>query len=66
MTDIELRPTVCDALDFGPSVDAAHIGATAKDGVATLSGHVTTHAEKPNAAEIAPLGRALRAKLTVI
>jgi osmotically-inducible protein OsmY len=46
MSDLTLRQTVLDELEFEPSVDAAHIGVTVKDGVVTLSGHVSSYAEK--------------------
>jgi osmotically-inducible protein OsmY len=31
---------------FEPSLDAAHIGVTAREGVVALSGHVASYAEK--------------------
>jgi osmotically-inducible protein OsmY len=46
MEDKQLRQAVNDELEFEPSVDAAHIGVTAKDGVVTLTGHVSSYAEK--------------------
>lgn len=46
MNDIELQCRVLDELKWEPSVEAAHIGVTAKDGVITLSGHVQSYAEK--------------------
>ena len=46
MSDLTLRQTVLDELDFEPSVDAAHIGVAVKGGVVTLSGHVRSYAEK--------------------
>ncbi|WP_199084361.1 BON domain-containing protein [Bosea sp. ASV33] len=46
MTDKTLKQTVLDELAWEPSVNAAHIGVTARDGVVTLSGHVETYAEK--------------------
>lgn len=44
--DSLLQQDVMDELDFEPSVDAAHIGVTAKNGVITLTGHVSSYAEK--------------------
>ena len=44
--DLQLQQRVIDALEFEPSVDAAHIGVSARDGVVTLSGHVSSYAEK--------------------
>jgi len=46
MDDVELRQNVLDELEFEPSIDAANIGVTAKDGVVTLMGHVPSYAEK--------------------
>ncbi len=45
-TDSELQHDVLDELKWEPSMDAAHIGVSAKDGVVTLSGHVSSYAEK--------------------
>jgi hypothetical protein len=44
--DLELRQDVLDELEFEPSVNAAHIGVTANKGVVTLTGYVTSYAEK--------------------
>ncbi len=41
-----LKQAVLDELNWEPSVDAAHIGVTAKDGVVTLMGHVESYREK--------------------
>lgn len=46
MTDLKLRQEVLDELEFEPSVDAAGIGVAVNDGVVTLSGHVSSYAEK--------------------
>src|SRR3954453_2927052 len=46
MTDDELQRDVLDELKWEPSVDAAHVGVSVKDGVVTLSGHVSSYAEK--------------------
>lgn len=45
-TDLDIQHSVQYELEWEPSVDAAHIGVTANDGVVTLSGHVATHAER--------------------
>src|SRR3954452_21774717 len=45
-TDSELQRDVLDELRWEPSVDAAHIGVSVKDGVVTLNGHVSSYAEK--------------------
>jgi osmotically-inducible protein OsmY len=44
--DKNLKQAVLDELAWEPSVNAADIGVTAKDGIVTLMGHVTTFAEK--------------------
>jgi len=46
ISDKELRQHVLDELDFEPSVDAAHIGIAARDGVVTLTGRVASYDEK--------------------
>ena len=40
-TDSELQRDVLDELKWEPSVDAAHLGVAVKDGIITLTGHVT-------------------------
>lgn len=52
--DNHIKQAVLDELKWEPSVNAAHIGVTAKDGVVTLMGSVETYAEK-HAAETATL-----------
>ena len=52
-TDSQLKTSVLDELNWRPSVDAAHIGVTAKDGVVTLTGQVAHYAEKTAAEEAA-------------
>lgn len=52
-TDSQLRQDVVDELDFEPSVNAAQVGVTAKNGVITLTGHVGSYAEKVAAEEAA-------------
>ena len=46
MDDKQLQQNIRDELEFEPSVDAAHIGVAVDDGVVTLSGHVSSYAEK--------------------
>ncbi len=46
MDDISLRQDVLDELEFEPSLDAAHIGVAVEKGVVTLTGHVTSYAQK--------------------
>lgn len=49
MNDSTLRQDIIDELDFEPSIDAASIGVAVEDGVVTLSGHVSTYAQKATA-----------------
>ncbi len=51
-SDTFLKESVLAELLWEPSIKAAHIGVTARDGVVTLMGHVQTYAEK-HAAEVA-------------
>lgn len=44
--DLKLQQQVIDALEFEPSVKAAHIGVSVRDGVVELSGHVESFVEK--------------------
>ena len=48
--DKQLKQAVLDELQWEPSVNAAHIGVTAKDEIVTFSGHVKNLFQK-NAAE---------------
>ena len=51
-TDSHLQKAVTEELRWEPSVVAAHLGVTAESGVVTLTGHVTSFAQK-HAAETA-------------
>ena len=42
--DKHLQQAVIDELSWEPSLNAAHIGVAAQDGVVTLSGHVAAYA----------------------
>ena len=44
--DLQLQQRVLDELEFEPSVAAAHIGVSARQGVVTLTGHVGSYSEK--------------------
>lgn len=44
--DSTLRADIEAELEFEPSIDAANIGVAVKDGVATLTGHVASYAQK--------------------
>jgi len=46
ISDHKLRQDVIDELDFEPSLDASHIAVGVHDGVVTLSGSVSSYAEK--------------------
>ena len=46
MNDEALQEDVLEELKWDPEVDAAHIGVAVKDGAVTLSGHVSSYAEK--------------------
>ena len=46
MSDIQLRQDILDALEFEPSIDAAHIGVAVEKGVVTLTGHVGSYVAK--------------------
>ncbi|HEY2146985.1 MAG TPA: BON domain-containing protein [Pirellulales bacterium] len=46
MSDTDLQRDVLDELKWEPSVNAAHIGVSVKDGIVTLSGHVDSYMEK--------------------
>jgi osmotically-inducible protein OsmY len=46
MEDKYLRQSIIDELDFEPSIDAADIGVAVEAGVVTLTGHVSSYAEK--------------------
>src|SRR4051812_16435392 len=60
-SDIELQRDVLHELAWEPSVDAAHIGVSVKDGVVTLTGHVPSYAEKYAAERAAKRVQGVRA-----
>lgn len=45
-TDAQLKLDVTRELEWDPSINAAHVGVAAQDGVVTLTGHLDTYAEK--------------------
>jgi BON domain len=61
MDDKGLREEVIRELEFEPSIDAAHIGVAVEKGIVTLSGHVSTLAEKAAAEEAVRRVRGVRA-----
>lgn len=60
-TDIDLRRDVIAELEWEPSIDAAHIGVTACDGVVTLTGSVKSYSEKLTAERVAKRVRGVQA-----
>jgi len=52
-TNMQLQFDVLDELQYEPSVDAAGIGVTVKDGIVTLSGNVKSYPEKWSATRAA-------------
>jgi len=60
MPDFDLRQDVLDELDFDPSINAAQIGVAVEKGIVTLSGHVSSYAEKIAAERIALRVRGVR------
>ncbi len=61
MSDKTLKHAVEEELDWEPSIDSEHIGVTVEDGVVTLSGHVSTYAEKFTAEKAAKRVKGVRA-----
>lgn len=59
--DLGLRKDIEAELEFEPTVDAANIGVAVKDGVATLTGHVTSFAQKLAAERAAGRVKGVRA-----
>jgi osmotically-inducible protein OsmY len=60
INDKSVQQAVLDELEWDPSVDSAHIGVTARNGIVTLPGHVNSYAEKWSAQRAA--GRVLGVK----
>ena len=52
MTDKDLKRNIEHALDWEPSLDAAHIGVTVETGVVTLHGNVRSYSEKMTAERV--------------
>ncbi|KQY21546.1 BON domain-containing protein [Rhizobium sp. Root482] len=61
MDDRRIRRDILDELEFDPSLDAARIGVAVEQGIATLSGHVGSYAQKLMAESIAQRIRVVRA-----
>ena len=60
-THLCLRKISKKSLKFEPAVDASAIGVAVKDGVATLTGHVASYAEKVAAEHVAEPRQGVRA-----
>ncbi len=60
-TDSELQRDVLDELKWEPSINAAHIGVSVKDGIAILSGHVDSYWERFMAERAAKRVRGVKA-----
>ncbi|WP_246175826.1 BON domain-containing protein [Roseovarius bejariae] len=60
MDDATIQQDVLDELDFEPSIDAADIGVSVDEGVVSLSGHVTTYAERAKAEKVASRVKGVR------
>lgn len=65
-TDIDIQHNVQHQLEWEPSVNAAHIGVAASEGVVTLSGHVVTFGEKLTAERAAQHVHGVRAVVNEI
>jgi osmotically-inducible protein OsmY len=61
MTDISLRKTIMEQLEFQPDIDAANIGVVVANGVVTLFGHVSSYAEKVSVERTVKAVRGVRA-----
>lgn len=61
MDDLSLRDHVLSELEFEPSISASHIGVSVEKGVVTLSGHVSSYAEKLTAERVVQRLKGVRA-----
>ncbi|MEK1888398.1 MAG: BON domain-containing protein [Phyllobacterium sp.] len=46
MSDSSLRQDIFDELEYEPSIDAAHVDVAVKDGIVTLTGNVSSFAQR--------------------
>ncbi|WP_454764020.1 BON domain-containing protein [Cupriavidus campinensis] len=60
-TDHEIQRDVTEELDWDPSIDAAAIGVEVHDGIVTLTGHLSSYAEKLSAERAAERVAGVRA-----
>jgi osmotically-inducible protein OsmY len=61
MNDAELKRSIVAEFEFEPSINATHIGVAVENGVVTLTGRVSTFAEKVAAERVALRVRGVRA-----
>ncbi|UCC24578.1 MAG: BON domain-containing protein [Gemmatimonadales bacterium] len=61
MEDRTIQKAVLEELDWDPSLDAAGIGVTVKEGIVTLTGEVNSYLHKHNAEEVTNRVRGVRA-----
>jgi osmotically-inducible protein OsmY len=64
--DAKLQRSVLQELEWDPTIDASKIGVAASDGVVTLSGYVSTYADKMAAERVAKRVYAVRAVVNKI
>lgn len=60
-SDIVIRDNVTEELEFDPSIEAATVGVTVKNGVVTLTGHVPNYMQKIAAEKAAQRVKGVRA-----
>lgn len=60
-SDIAIRDNVTEELEFDPSIEAASIGVTVKNGIVTLTGHVPNYMQKIAAEKAAQRVKGVRA-----
>jgi osmotically-inducible protein OsmY len=65
-TDIELQRDVMAELKWEPSINPAQIGVAAKDGIVTLTGYVSSYAERYEAEKAAKRVRGVKAVVNEI
>lgn len=61
MSDLSLRKSVMEELEFHPEINAASIGVSVENGIVTLSGHVSSYPQKVNAERAAKGVKGVRA-----
>ena len=61
MGDKQIREDVLAELDWEPSINATNVGVAVEHGIVTLTGHVTTYAQRYAAESAAKRVRGVRA-----